>query len=111
MKCSSKSKNGDRVLFSFCSCANCIASVHRPQIIMLNQVYIFKRNRILMIFQFCLTVSFFFNNINLYKIEEDVALYQAKLVIPNFTRGKKQLHQLEAEHTRKLASVRIHVEG
>ncbi len=46
-----------------------------------------------------------------FKIEEEVALYQAKLVISNFTRGKKQLHQLEAEHTRKVASVRIHVEG
>ena len=27
-----------------------------------------------------------------FKIEEDVALYQAKPVIPDFTRGKKQLH-------------------
>ena len=38
---------------------------------------------------------------------EDVALYQAKLVIPDFTRGKKQLHPLEVEHTRKVASVRM----
>ena len=40
-----------------------------------------------------------------FKIEEDVAFYQA-----NFTRGKKQLHPLEVEHTRKIANVRIHVE-
>ena len=45
-----------------------------------------------------------------FKIEEDVALYQAKPVIPDFTRGKKQLHPLEVEHTRNVASVRIHVE-
>ena len=45
-----------------------------------------------------------------FKIEEDVALYQAKLAIPDFTRGKKQLHPLEVEHTRKVASVRIYVE-
>ena len=45
-----------------------------------------------------------------FKIEEDVALYQAKLVIPDFTRGKKQLHPLEVEHTRKVAGVRIHME-
>ena len=36
-----------------------------------------------------------------FKIEEDVALYQAKLVIPDFTRGKKQLHPLEAEHNQE----------
>ena len=45
-----------------------------------------------------------------FKIEEDVALYQAKLVIPDYTRGKKRLHPLEVEHTRKVASARIHVE-
>ena len=39
-----------------------------------------------------------------------IAFYQAKLVIPDFTRGKKQLHPLEVEHTRKIANVHIHVE-
>ena len=43
-------------------------------------------------------------------IDEDVAFYQAKLVIPDVTRGKKQLHPLEVENTRKIANVRIHVE-
>ena len=32
---------------------------------------------------------------------EDVAGYQVKLVNHDITRGKKQLHPLEAEHTRK----------
>ena len=45
-----------------------------------------------------------------FKIADDVAFYQAKLVIPDFTKGKKQLHPLEVENTRKIASVRIHVE-
>ena len=45
-----------------------------------------------------------------FRIDEDVAFYQAKLVIPDFTRGKKQLHPLEVENTRKIANVRIHVE-
>ena len=31
-------------------------------------------------------------------------------MIPDFTRGKKQLHPREVEHTRKVAGVRIHVE-
>ena len=44
-----------------------------------------------------------------FKIEEDVAFYHAKLVIPDVTRGKK-LHPLEVEHTRKIANVHIHVE-
>ena len=36
--------------------------------------------------------------------------YQAKLVIPDFIKRKKQLHPLEVENTRKIANVRIHVE-
>ena len=42
-----------------------------------------------------------------FKISDDVASYQAKLVIPDFTKGKKQLHPLEVENTRKIANVRI----
>ena len=45
-----------------------------------------------------------------FRIDEDVAFYQAKLVIPDFTRGEKQFHPLEVENTRKVANVRIHVE-
>jgi hypothetical protein len=43
-------------------------------------------------------------------IEESVAMQGAKLEIPAFTRGKSQLDKREVESTRKLASVRIHVE-
>jgi hypothetical protein len=39
-----------------------------------------------------------------------VDFYQAKLVIPDFIKRKKQLHPLEVENTRKIANVRIHVE-
>ena len=35
-----------------------------------------------------------------FKIADDVAFYQAKLVIPDFTKGEKQLHPLEVENTR-----------
>ena len=45
-----------------------------------------------------------------FRIDEDVEFYQAKLVIHDFTRGKKQLHPLEVENTRKIANVRIHAE-
>jgi hypothetical protein len=43
-------------------------------------------------------------------IGEDLAARNASLLIPSFTRGKKQLSQREVEMTRKLAHVRIHVE-
>ena len=45
-----------------------------------------------------------------FDIAESVAIYQAKLHIPAFTRGKKQLSAKEVEETRKIANVRIHVE-
>ena len=45
-----------------------------------------------------------------FRIDEDVAFYQAKLVTPDFTKEKKQLHPLEVENTRNIANVRIHVE-
>lgn len=45
-----------------------------------------------------------------FNIRDDVSFFQAQLVIPDFTKGKKQLHPVEVEHTRKIASVRIHVE-
>lgn len=40
---------------------------------------------------------------------DQVTFYQAKLVIPNFTHGRKQLHPLAVENTQKVASVRGHV--
>ena len=36
--------------------------------------------------------------------------FQARLHIPSFTRGKKQLSAEDVEETRKFANVRIHVE-
>ena len=44
------------------------------------------------------------------KIEDDVTFYQARLAILDFTRGKKQLHPLEVEYTRKIVNACIHVE-
>ncbi|XP_050500913.1 uncharacterized protein LOC126886507 [Diabrotica virgifera virgifera] len=43
-------------------------------------------------------------------IKEFLDVLQAKLVIPAFTKGKKQLLPLELEETRNIAQVRIHVE-
>ncbi len=45
-----------------------------------------------------------------FTIGESVGLYQAKLVIPAFTRGKDQLNPIDVEKTRGIANVRIHVE-
>lgn len=45
-----------------------------------------------------------------FTINEMVCMRFAKLNIPAFTRGESQLHPLEIERTRKIASVRIHVE-
>lgn len=43
-------------------------------------------------------------------ITDSLSMRRAKLLIPAFTKGKKQLHPVEVEETRKLAHVRIHVE-
>ncbi|XP_059167320.1 uncharacterized protein LOC131949431 [Physella acuta] len=45
-----------------------------------------------------------------FTIADSVGLYCAKLAIPAFTKGKKQLSALEVAETRKIANVRIHVE-
>ena len=45
-----------------------------------------------------------------FTIEENLALCQAKLAIPTFTKGKSQLDPLSVEKTRGIANVRIHVE-
>lgn len=45
-----------------------------------------------------------------FDIADTLGLYCARLHIPAFTKGKKQLTALEVETTRRLANVRIHVE-
>ena len=45
-----------------------------------------------------------------FDINESVGFYCATLKIPAFTKGKSQLSAIEVEETRKVASVRIHVE-
>lgn len=45
-----------------------------------------------------------------FDIADTLGLYCARLHIPAFTKGKKQLSALEVETTRRLANVRIHVE-
>ena len=43
-------------------------------------------------------------------MQESVGLYCAEIVVPPFTRGKKQLSRLEIDKARQLSRVRIHVE-
>ena len=45
-----------------------------------------------------------------FDIAESVAMMQAQLHIPAFTKGKQQLSAAEVESTRKVANVRIQVE-
>ncbi|XP_003391888.1 PREDICTED: uncharacterized protein LOC100632435 [Amphimedon queenslandica] len=45
-----------------------------------------------------------------FNIVDELAVIGAKLIIPAFTRGKKQLSQKEVEETRQIAKRRIHVE-
>ena len=45
-----------------------------------------------------------------FDISKAVAMVQASLQIPSFTKGKTQLSPTDIEKTRKLANVRIHVE-
>ena len=45
-----------------------------------------------------------------FTITESVGLQQGKLFIPAFTEGKEQLDPVDVEHSRGLASARIHVE-
>ena len=45
-----------------------------------------------------------------FDISDSVALMQAELHIPAFTKGKNQLSPLEVENTRNIANVRIHIE-
>lgn len=45
-----------------------------------------------------------------FTIHESVGMYCATVKLPPFTKGKKQLSQLEVDTSRQLSSVRIHVE-
>ena len=45
-----------------------------------------------------------------FTIEESAGMYCARVKMPPFTKGKKQLSQMEVETSRQLSSVRIHVE-
>ena len=45
-----------------------------------------------------------------FTIHDGVALKNAQLVIPAFTKGKEQLDPIDVEKTRGIAHVRIHVE-
>ena len=45
-----------------------------------------------------------------FDISDSVGLHCARLEIPAFTKGKKQLEGIAVEQTRNLANVRIHVE-
>ena len=45
-----------------------------------------------------------------FNVQESVGLYCGEIKIPPFTKGKKQLSQLEVDTARQLSHVRIHVE-
>ena len=45
-----------------------------------------------------------------FDIHDNVAIHRAKLEIPSFTRGKKQLSLDEVEYSQRLSKVRIHIE-
>ena len=45
-----------------------------------------------------------------FDIAEEVALMQASLHIPPFTKGLSQLSPVDVEKSRKLANLRIHIE-
>ena len=45
-----------------------------------------------------------------FDIADDIAIHSATLVIPSFTRGKKQLSLQDVECSQRVAKVRIHIE-
>ena len=45
-----------------------------------------------------------------FDIQESVSIYCARVTMPAFTKGKKQLTGIDVEQTRRIANVRIHVE-
>ena len=46
----------------------------------------------------------------IYTIEESVGLYCARVSVPPFTKGRKQLTRLEVDRACEISHVRIHVE-
>ena len=44
-----------------------------------------------------------------FTLAEDIAVHRARLEIPSYTRGKKQLSQEDVEKSKQLSKVRIHV--
>lgn len=45
-----------------------------------------------------------------FDIAESVGLFCARIKIPAFTKGEKELSKIEVEQTRSIANIRIHVE-
>ena len=45
-----------------------------------------------------------------FDIQDSVSMYCARIAMPAFTKGKKQLTGIEVEQTRRIANIRIHVE-
>ena len=45
-----------------------------------------------------------------FDIQDSVGMYCARIAMPAFTKGKKQLTGIEVEQTRRIANVQIHVE-
>jgi hypothetical protein len=45
-----------------------------------------------------------------FRLQDDFALRQCKLIVPAFTRGKKHLSAKEVEYSRTISNVRIHIE-
>ena len=45
-----------------------------------------------------------------FTIEESAGTYCATVKVPTYTKGKKQLSQLEVDKSKQLSSVRIHIE-
>ena len=46
-----------------------------------------------------------------FTIQDSAGMYCAEICIPPFTKGKKQLSEIDIETARQLSHVRIHVEG
>ena len=45
-----------------------------------------------------------------FDISDSVGFYYAQVKLPAFTKGKKQLSAMDVEQSRRIASIRIHVE-
>ena len=45
-----------------------------------------------------------------FTLQEDFATIGVELIMPSFTKGKKQLSASEVDHSRRISSIRIHIE-